>query len=98
MAWTNGNKRTSTTQWKALRRRAKTQLDHRCQHCGDENSPLELDHILNHARGGTDDLSNLQWLCRPCHNIKTQREAAERRGRYRRREAPPLGKGKPTPP
>ena len=96
MAWTNGPSRTSTTHWKQLRTKAKRQLDYRCQHCGAEEH-LELDHIVNVSRGGQDTLENLQWLCKRCHNVKTQLEAAERRGRYRRRKAPPLGKGNSTP-
>ena len=35
---------------------------------------LELDHIVNVAQGGTDDESNLQSLCVPCHKKKTQME------------------------
>ena len=52
--------------------------------------PLELDHIINHRSGGTDELINLQWLCVPCHKAKTQQEAAARRGKYRRPPKPPL--------
>ncbi|AKI27425.1 hypothetical protein [Moraxella phage Mcat9] len=36
---------------------------------------LEADHIINRAQGGSDDLSNLQTLCKPCHKIKTQKES-----------------------
>ncbi|MBW3010581.1 HNH endonuclease, partial [Acinetobacter baumannii] len=38
---------------------------------------LELDHIVNVARGGTDDESNLQSLCVPCHKKKTQQESRQ---------------------
>jgi 5-methylcytosine-specific restriction protein A len=38
-----------------------------------------VDHIINKQSGGTDDESNLQAICKPCHDQKTQREA--RRGR-----------------
>lgn len=37
----------------------------------------ELDHIVNVARGGTDDESNLQSLCVPCHKKKTQQESRQ---------------------
>lgn len=33
------------------------------------------DHIVNLARGGEDDESNMQGLCEPCHAVKTQRES-----------------------
>ncbi len=34
---------------------------------------LEVDHIIAVARGGTNDLSNLQTLCRPCNQGKKDR-------------------------
>jgi len=33
-----------------------------------------VDHIIPLAHGGTDDPSNLQSLCWPCHKAKTARE------------------------
>jgi len=38
---------------------------------------LELDHIVNVAQGGTDDESNLQSLCSPCHKKKTLKESQQ---------------------
>ena len=52
MAWSNGNGRTSTARWKRIRQRAKASLPYWCARCG-AGEPLELDHIINHARGGT---------------------------------------------
>ncbi|WP_431608422.1 HNH endonuclease signature motif containing protein, partial [Enterobacter asburiae] len=35
-------------------------------------TPAEtVDHITAKANGGTDDLSNLESLCKPCHRAKT---------------------------
>lgn len=34
-----------------------------------------VDHIVNRARGGSDDRLNLQTICGPCHNRKTQAES-----------------------
>ncbi|ETY69602.1 hypothetical protein X964_04100 [Acinetobacter baumannii MDR_MMC4] len=48
-----------------------------CQCCGIVTKDLELDHIVNVARGGTDDESNLQSLCVPCHKKKTQQESRQ---------------------
>jgi 5-methylcytosine-specific restriction protein A len=42
---------------------------------------LEVDHIVNRARGGLDDEENLQALCIPCHKQKTAAESAEGAGR-----------------
>lgn len=80
-------------EWKKLRREAKRELDYRCQQCGSTEC-LELDHIVNRARGGADTLENVQWLCRDCHRVKSSREASERRGRFRRETPPPLGLGR----
>jgi 5-methylcytosine-specific restriction protein A len=35
----------------------------------------ELDHVLNLARGGSDDRDNLQGLCAAHHREKTLRES-----------------------
>lgn len=55
-----------------------------CQACLREGRATEathVDHIKPKAKGGTDDEGNLQALCRPCHDAKTTREAAEAQGR-----------------
>lgn len=50
-----------------------------CQACGRVTEGGEVDHIVPLAKGGTDDPSNLQWLCRePCHADKTAREMGVR--------------------
>ena len=49
-----------------------------CQPClrlGRTTSAVSVDHILNKARGGTDDASNLEAICSPCHLEKTLEEA-----------------------
>lgn len=46
-----------------------------CQICFRVGGDLELDHILNVARGGTDADSNLQTVCKPCHQKKTHAES-----------------------
>ena len=93
MAWgdyDNGG-RTSTTEWRKIREKAKYALPYECRACG-AGEPLELNHITNVKRGGTDDMSNLEWLCPTHHQVETQREAAARRGKYKRKPKPPLGK------
>lgn len=45
---------------------------YRCRECGaskDETS-LEIDHIVPVAKGGTNDIDNLQTLCRECNRMK----------------------------
>ncbi|HCT3317067.1 TPA: HNH endonuclease [Corynebacterium striatum] len=88
MAWTNGNSRTSTTQWKRLRNQARRELPSYCANCGTQGR-LELDHIRPHSAGGTDSLDNVQWLCTACHQEKSQGEAAAaRRARRQRLQLP----------
>lgn len=67
------------TAWRKVRKVALKRDKHLCQEClrqGIVTSGTDVDHIVNKARGGTDELSNLQTLCKPCHKAKT---IAERR-------------------
>lgn len=54
-----------------------------CQACKriTDLSEGDADHIIPLSKGGKDDESNLQWLCRtPCHEVKSKAEAADARG------------------
>ena len=44
----------------------------RCVHCSSSDD-LAIDHIIALARGGTNDLENLQLLCRSCNSRKGAR-------------------------
>ena len=48
---------------------------YRCRECGATNkeTTLEIDHIVPVAKGGTNDLSNLQTLCKACNRAKHTR-------------------------
>jgi 5-methylcytosine-specific restriction protein A len=70
---------TNSATWKRLRKEILTS-EPLCRACGLELA-TDLDHITPVTQGGTDDPSNLQPLCRPCHDLKTQREAQQGRGR-----------------
>lgn len=61
----------------AVRRQAQRQLPAQCAECRATNVPLELDHIIAGARGGSNTISNAQWLCVPCNTAKARIEAAE---------------------
>ncbi|OAU97558.1 MULTISPECIES: HNH endonuclease [Moraxella] len=61
--------------WRRLRAEILARDQYTCRHCGRIGGQLEVDHIINTAQGGTDDKSNLQTLCRDCHQTKTQAEA-----------------------
>ncbi len=55
------------------------QVNLTCANCGCVG-PLETDHVVPLHRGGKDEWSNLQSLCKECHAAKTAREAGERAG------------------
>ncbi|MCS0183928.1 HNH endonuclease [Vibrio alginolyticus] len=38
-----------------------------------------MDHIIAREHGGTDEISNLEALCRSCHKAKTARERVKSR-------------------
>lgn len=51
-----------------------TRDDHLCQACLSHDRVTvanQVDHIVPRAKGGSDDMDNLQSLCKPCHDGKT---------------------------
>ncbi|MBK1655791.1 RNA-guided endonuclease IscB [Allochromatium vinosum] len=42
----------------------------RCAYCGATDMPLEIEHIVPRARGGSDRVSNLTLACRACNQRK----------------------------
>src|SRR5690554_1011520 len=64
--------------WRRIRERILARDCYTCQHCGRVTDEPEVDHIKNIAQGGTDDDSNLQVLCAPCHKAKTAQESVGR--------------------
>ena len=60
-----------------VRARIRAQADNRCGYCLSAQryvfAPLEIDHIVPTARGGTDDEENLWLACRMCNGFKTDR-------------------------
>jgi len=62
--------------WQAIRM-AHLMAEPLCRECGKAGRVVaarEVDHIVAKVRGGSDDESNLQSLCTPCHSRKTARE------------------------
>lgn len=51
-----------------------------CRLAGRLTVAVMVDHIKPKAEGGTDDLDNLRAICKACHDVKTQAEAARGRG------------------
>ena len=54
-----------------------------CQSCGKDQKTvsLQVDHIIPLAKGGSNDISNLQTLCSRCNQQKSDRID----GRFKRR-------------
>jgi hypothetical protein len=54
-----------------------------CCSCGrsskEEGITLEVDHILPRSKGGTDDLDNLQTLCKKCNIGKSNKDNTDLR-------------------
>lgn len=44
----------------------------KCQEAGVVSAAEEVDHIVPLFKGGADDETNLQSLCRDCHELKTR--------------------------
>lgn len=82
--WTKRQDRSgSTTQrgygytWQKLRQQILKRDGYLCVLCRQANryvSATDVDHITSKAKGGSDDPSNLQSLCKPCHQAKTANE------------------------
>ena len=76
--------------WDRLRQQILERDGYLCQVCLKQgrHTPLKVkprdhavDHIVPKFEGGTDDLDNLQAICAPCHEEKTDRESARSQGR-----------------
>lgn len=59
-------------EWEAL----KAHYDHKCLCCGKQEPEIELtrDHVIAITKGGTDDIENIQPLCRGCNAAKQANE------------------------
>ena len=51
--------------------------NHACAYCGATDVPLNLDHIVPRARGGSNRVSNLACACIPCNTEKGARPVEE---------------------
>ncbi len=62
-------------QWRRIKQQVHERDQWTCCGCSRVTMELECDHIVNKAQGGTDDLKNLQSLCKPCHDVKSSEES-----------------------
>ncbi|WP_444959720.1 HNH endonuclease [Microbulbifer sp. VVAC002] len=78
------NRRYKSKEYLRNRELCKVQAKGLCESCTAMGLITEgncCDHIIPKSQGGTDELSNLQWLCTRCHARKTAQEGGGARGR-----------------
>lgn len=51
-----------------------------CQICGRVDAHGQVDHKVPLHQGGSESDENRWWLCIPCHDAKSEKEEAARRG------------------
>lgn len=83
MAWSKQSRheRGYGSEWVKVRTIALRRDRHLCIPClagGRPTQATQVDHIRPKAKGGTDDLSNLQSICAACHATKTKAELRRR--------------------
>lgn len=83
MAWSRQSRhaRGYGTAWDKVRALALQRDRHLCIPClagGRPTPATQVDHIMPKAKGGTDDLANLQSICTPCHEAKTLTDEGKR--------------------
>ncbi len=52
-------------------------FNRKCAYCGKTDVPLQVEHIIPEARGGSNRVSNLTIACEPCNQKKGSQTAEE---------------------
>lgn len=83
MPWptTSRHERGYGKEWDRLRQQAMTRDNRLCQPClraGRVTAATEVDHVTPKAKGGTDEMANLQAICSLCHVEKGLRDDGKR--------------------
>jgi 5-methylcytosine-specific restriction protein A len=66
--------------WRRKVEAVKRRDQYTCQACGRSTELGCCDHKVPVSQGGTDELSNLQWLCIQCHDDKSYNESRAGQG------------------
>ena len=78
---------TKRVSWpKGLKQELMKRQDNTCVYCGYRRiaRTLDIDHMIPAVRGGSNEISNLQVICRPCNQRKGLQTDQEFRARYSR--------------
>lgn len=95
--WRNSKSEPLPPNWGSLRNATRKAARGLCRKCGvDCWSTGSCDHIVNRANGGTHHQSNLQWLCKNCHDIKSRRESKDGNRDSKRRRTSGIQPGRDT--
>lgn len=83
MPWpsTSRHERGYGTAWDKLRKLVLQRDSYLCQPCRRTHRvtpATQVDHVTPKAKGGTDDMENLQSICGPCHETKTASDEGKR--------------------
>ena len=68
--------------WRRVRERILKRDSYLCQPCKRQDRltlATQVDHVIPQFEGGSDEEDNLQGICDPCHEVKTQAEARRAR-------------------
>lgn len=79
------------SRWAAIRQKVLRDSGGVCARCGDDGA-CEVDHIVSRRRGGTNEYTNLQALCRVCHAHKSSAEGNAAKARRRAARKRPADK------
>lgn len=72
---TSGNKSTKRSVSETKKKYVAANQDWRCKHCNQQlKAWFEIDHVVKLEYGGSNNVDNLEALCRECHGKKTALE------------------------
>lgn len=70
-------KRAFPSGWSATRRIVFSRDGFACTYCGAADVPLQCDHVVPVARGGSDEIDNLTTACAACNASKSAMDVSE---------------------
>jgi 5-methylcytosine-specific restriction endonuclease McrA len=76
----------STRKWRTIREQVLLRDGWQCQACGADADTV--DHLIPRARGGGDNLENLQAMCSPCNLLKSDKLPGEKSDFFSARRIP----------